>query len=167
MTPTDEELLVLAARADSWDRCWPGSLNIEMLVNDLTVALRDIVAERRATQLCATDGCGKPATINGVGSDYCMGCYLLIQSDTRRDVVISETPVHLRQADLLSASERQAIRDKALEDAAGAAQRYTWDDALWPSVWWSAKYADAWGAGIMDCAGAITAAIRAMKGTGA
>lgn len=46
MTPTNEDLLALADRADSWNRCYPGNLNVELLVDDLSAALRAIVAER-------------------------------------------------------------------------------------------------------------------------
>ena len=48
MTPTNEDLLALAERADSWNRCYPGNLNLEMLVADLSAALRVLVAERQA-----------------------------------------------------------------------------------------------------------------------
>lgn len=48
MTPTNEDLLALADRADSWNRCYPGNLNVELLVADLSAALRVLVAERQA-----------------------------------------------------------------------------------------------------------------------
>ena len=48
MTHTNEDLLALAERADSWNRCYPGNLNLEMLVADLSAALRVLVAERQA-----------------------------------------------------------------------------------------------------------------------
>lgn len=55
MTPSNEDLLALAERADSWNRCWPGNLNLEKLVADLSAALRVIVAERQVIRDKALD----------------------------------------------------------------------------------------------------------------
>jgi hypothetical protein len=55
MTPTNEDLLALADRADSWNRCYPGNLNVELLVADLSAALRVLVAERQAIRDKALD----------------------------------------------------------------------------------------------------------------
>ena len=126
MTPTNEDLLALADRADSWNRCYPGNLNVEVLVRDLSAALRALTAERQA-------------------------------------LAVNETPESDHQRDLVTADERQAIRDKALEDAAMCceAEADKCDDAV---KWGGApKY-------IANCKAASYAmrdrayAIRAMKG---
>ena len=58
-----DKIAALVHRADSWDRCYPGSLNVEVLVADLTKAaralndegtrlradLRHVIQERDAT----------------------------------------------------------------------------------------------------------------------
>jgi len=62
MTPTNEDLLALAERADSWNRCYPGNLNLEMLVADLSAALRAIVAERQAIRDKALDDAAQAAS---------------------------------------------------------------------------------------------------------
>ena len=62
MTPTNEDLLALAERADSWNRCYPGNLNLEMLVADLSAALRVLVAERQAIRDQALDDAAQAAS---------------------------------------------------------------------------------------------------------
>ena len=62
MTPTNEDLLALAERADSWNRCYPGNLNLEMLVADLSAALRAIVAERQAIRDKALEDAAQAAS---------------------------------------------------------------------------------------------------------
>ena len=62
MTHTNEDLLALAERADSWNRCYPGNLNLEMLVADLSAALRVLVAERQAIRDQALDDAAQAAS---------------------------------------------------------------------------------------------------------
>jgi len=62
MTPTNEDLLALADRADSWNRCYPGNLNVELLVADLSAALRVLVAERQAIRDNALDDAAQAAS---------------------------------------------------------------------------------------------------------
>lgn len=45
MTGSDGLALDALARADVWDRCWPGNVSVETLVNDLARALRYQLAE--------------------------------------------------------------------------------------------------------------------------
>ena len=156
MTPTDEELLALVERVDSWNRCWPGNLNLEKLVADLSAALRVIVAERQNPHTYV----GGEASVAVCPICDIAGCYHIRAAA----LDVSETPESERQTDLLSESERQAIRDKALEDAAQCceAEADKCDDAV---KWGGApKY-------IANCKAAAYAmrdrayAIRAMKGT--
>ena len=160
MTHTNEDLLALADRLEA-PAYWlsgsdDGHEGENAVPHDAAAALRAIVAERQ-----------KPHTYVGGEASVAVcpicdiaGCYHIRAAA----LDVSETPESERQTDLLSESERQAIRDKALEDAAQCceAEADKCDDAV---KWGGAtKY-------IANCKAAAYAmrdrayAIRAMKGT--
>ena len=189
MTPTNEDLLALAERADSWNRCWPGNLNLEKLVADLSAALRVIVAERQKPQAVKV----KPRIfmLPDGRAGVCVGGrydgwmmyrhpdgqwvtdHKMPVSDPSESLPailaaldVSETPESDRQTDLLSASERQAIRDKALDDAAQAASNRAafFRDAAETASEAGFHALRAFHAMRELCLVEIAAAIRAMKG---
>lgn len=59
-------------------------LEADLAFADQQSAKVEALLEPHITWECASEGCGKPATIRfergGVGSDYCRACYLRIQA---------------------------------------------------------------------------------------
>ena len=80
---------------------------------------------------------------------------------------VSETPVPDHQRDLVTADERQSIRDKALDEAAQAASNraaYWWDEATAADDTGLRKLSLSYEAKALACT-ELAAAIRVMKGT--
>ena len=80
------------------------------MAHEIAAAIRALPV---ADPLCTWPSCGHTA------KGQCNPTFALraIVAE-RRALDVGETPVHLPQADLLSASERQAVRDRALDEAA-------------------------------------------------
>jgi len=215
MTPTNEDLLALADRADSWNRCYPGNLNVELLVADLSAALRVLVAERQKPQAVKVKplvwvetfedrGDGTSEHNGGYESASVLGFYEIgmgfgsdsyywsisdpncnevgsfedptyakaaAQADYEARILaaldVSEPPAHDHQRDLVTADERQAIRDQALEDAAQAASNRAayFRDAAETASEAGFHALRAFHAMRELCLVEIAAAIRVMKGT--
>lgn len=127
MTPTNEDLLALAkiicaAMNGPSEYGWDDQSDLYRS-RCLDAARCDLVAERKSTQLCASHDCGRPAMVRfesgGVGSTYCMECYLKIQElfDRTPDARVAVFPIydiagchHIRDA------ERQGDQSAPLVD---------------------------------------------------
>lgn len=164
MTPTNEDLLALAkiicaAMNGPSDYGWDDQSD-QYRARCMDAALRVLVSEWRSRTRIGGDASVAVCPICDIA-----GCHH-IRDAGKAALDVSETPVSDQQQDLLLTTEQQAIRDKALDDAAQAASNRAafFRDAAETASEAGFHALRAFHAMRELCLVEIAAAIRAMKG---